>query len=382
LHPFSPEYQECRTCGALASCVGLTADEVRVGDDARDFYGQSYWLGHQTHELGLPDIARRARADLPERCMHWLRTLLPYKPPPAAVLEVGCAHGGFVALLRALGYDASGLEVSPWVVEFARRTFDVPMLLGPVEEQRLPARSFDAVVLNDVLEHLPDPVATVRRCADLVKDDGVLVIQTPCFPEGATYEDLCARRDRFLEMMDARAATEHLHLFSRRSVRRLLGQLGFAGVAFEPALFEYDMYLVAGRRDPRRLDGPELADRLGAAPGGRVAQAWMEVLGERGRLEAALRESEADRAARLEAIHRLEADLRASEAASQAALREAAAALRASDADREARLAVIQRLDAALRVPLWRRAAGRLRRLAGRAVQALLRAPTPRDRVA
>src|SRR5919205_1109942 len=89
LAAYSPEYALC-PCGTLVSLVGLTAEEVVVRDDADAFYGKDYWLGHQVEDLGNPDIFRRARADLPERCLYWLRTLLRYKLPPGRVLELGC----------------------------------------------------------------------------------------------------------------------------------------------------------------------------------------------------------------------------------------------------------------------------------------------------
>jgi 2-polyprenyl-3-methyl-5-hydroxy-6-metoxy-1,4-benzoquinol methylase len=298
LASFSPDYLECRACGTLVSRVGLTMDEVAVTDDDCDFYGKTYWLGHQTDQLGLPDISQRARADLPERCMHWLRTMLRYKPPPARVLEVGCSHGGFVALLRSLGYDATGLELSPWVVEFARRTFDVPMLLGPVEDQDLPDRSFDAIVLNDVVEHLLEPMATLQRCSSLLKDDGVLVIQMPSYPEGQTYDDLLTRQHRFLLVMDGQSR-QHLHLFSRRAAERLFDRLGFPEREFLAPLFDYDMYLVASRQ-PLMPNGVEqLATPLATSPSGRMTLAWVDLLM---RFEVC----EEDRAARLKIIHDLQ----------------------------------------------------------------------------
>ena len=59
---------------------------------------------------------------------HWLRTLMQFVLPPARVLEVGCGHGGFVAMMRQAGYDAMGLELSPSIVKFARDTFDIPVI--------------------------------------------------------------------------------------------------------------------------------------------------------------------------------------------------------------------------------------------------------------
>ncbi len=280
LSPYSPEYRACRACGTLVSAVGLTAAEIAVQDDEQDFYGKSYWLEQQTHGLGLPDITQRARADVPERCLYWLRTVLRHKPPPARVLEVGCAHGGFVALLRSLGYDAIGLELSPWLVDFARRTFGVPMLLGLLEEQNLPAQSFDAVVLNDVLEHLADPATTIACCARLLTDGGALVIQTPCYPEGASHAELVGRQDPFLKMID-NLGRQHLYLFSRRSVRHFLEGLGVVGVEFLPALYPYDMYLVAGRGGAPLPDEAATVASLLGEPAGRLAVAWLDLLRER-----------------------------------------------------------------------------------------------------
>ena len=306
LHPYSLEYLACRNCGTLVSQAGLMGDEVPVSDDDSDFYGKTYWLGHQTDELGLPDITCRARADLSERCMHWLRALLRFKQPPARILDVGCAHGGFVALARWAGYDATGLELSPWVAEFARETFAVPMLQGEIEEQGLPENSFDAIVLNDVLEHLADPPATLACCSRLLAEDGVLLVQTPCYPEGVSYEELEARGDRFLEMMNG-MARQHLFLLGRRAVQRLLDGLGFAAREFLPALFEYDMYLVASRKELRGSELEGLAATLAASPEGRIKLAWLDFLKE---FEA----REIDRAARLEQIHLLHDRLRQSEA--------------------------------------------------------------------
>ncbi len=171
LAPFSTDYRVCAQCGTLVSQVGLDFEQLCVRDDDHDFYGKQYWLSHQVQDLGNPDIFQRARQDMPERCLHWLKMLMAYRLPPAKVLEIGCAHGGFVALLRWAGYDAMGLELSPWIVDFARNTFDIPILLGPIEKQELPIGSLDLIVLNDVLEHLPDPLGTLSACIRLLQPE-------------------------------------------------------------------------------------------------------------------------------------------------------------------------------------------------------------------
>ena len=105
--------------------------------------------------------------------MHWLQTLVKFKRPPAETIELGCAHGGFVALMQWAGFTARGLELSPWIVKFAEQTFGIPMLLGPIEDQPIEPASLDVIALMDVLEHLPDPVGTMAHCLRLLKPDGI-----------------------------------------------------------------------------------------------------------------------------------------------------------------------------------------------------------------
>lgn len=187
---FSPQYGQCKACGTLVSLDSLAPEELIVEDDETDFYGKQYWLNHQDQDLGFPDIYNRARHDLTERNLHWLKTLLKYCLPPANVLELGCAHGSFVGLMKQAGYNASGLEMSHWVVDFGRQTFDVPIHIGPIEQTEIEPGSLDVIALMDVLEHLPDPVSTLNYCSKLLKPNGFFLIQTPQFKSNMDYSNL------------------------------------------------------------------------------------------------------------------------------------------------------------------------------------------------
>jgi 2-polyprenyl-3-methyl-5-hydroxy-6-metoxy-1,4-benzoquinol methylase len=359
LSPFSPEYLKCTVCGTLVVAQMPEADNTRVSDDENDFYSREYWFSHQENDLGFSNIEIRSRTDLPERCLHWLRTVLKYKLPPAQVLEIGSAHGGFVAMLRWAGFDAMGLELSPWVVEFARGTFGVPILLGPVEDHEIEPSSLDLIVLTDVLEHLPDPVGTMRHCLSLLKPDGILIIQTPCLPEGRSYEDMVTQHDPFLKML---VEEEHLYLFSQHSIQELFHRLGVNHLAFEPAIFaHYDMFLAVSRA-PLAVEPPaEIERALSSTLSGRLIQAMLDLddqlhdlkqrhaaqLDQIHELARLLQESEADRAARLDQIHELTRLLQVSEADRAARLdqiHELTRLLQESEADRTARLDQIHEL--------------------------------------
>jgi len=284
---FAPFYRRCPACETL---VALPQADPAVR------YRRDYWFDHQTSELGLPDIEQRARLDLPERCAHWLNTLLDYRLPPASCLEIGCAHGAFVSLLRRAGFDAIGLELDPEIAALAQHFFDVPVLCGPIEQQTLEPSSLDIIVLMDVLEHLPDPSATIRHCLHLLKPGGLLLVQTPCFPEGT----LLAADSPFRRML---LPDEHLYLFSRKSMVELFSRAGAEHVAFEPALFlQHDMFAAVSRFPMVRTDPHERDRCLTATPDGRFALALIDA---RRQLAA----SEKDRAARLDIIHRQQRDI-------------------------------------------------------------------------
>src|SRR5688572_5586927 len=94
LSPFSQAYLRCEACETLVAKRPFDTSISEVVDDRSDLYGRDYWYAHQ-NGMGFPTIEIRAREDLADRCVHWLNALLKYKSPPARVLELGCAHGGF-----------------------------------------------------------------------------------------------------------------------------------------------------------------------------------------------------------------------------------------------------------------------------------------------
>jgi SAM-dependent methyltransferase len=265
LEPFSEFYRVCRACGTLVSGAPYRAE----------LYGDDYWQGRQTEHHGLPDIRRRARLDLPERCTYWLRHLLSLRLPPGRVLEVGCAHGGYVALLGWAGFDAVGTEMSPGVAAIAHELFGVRVLPGLVENQDFKAESLDVIVLNDVIEHLPDPVATLRHCAGLLAKGGLFVIQTPEYKEHLSYDELRAGGDMFLKHME-RKQDEHLYLFSRRSIGLLFSRIGFPVVQFANPIFPYDLFLSASRAALSPTDDASVEAALSGRPAGRLVQALLD----------------------------------------------------------------------------------------------------------
>lgn len=133
------------------------------------------------------------------------------------VLEIGSAVGLFLEEAREKGWEVSGIEPSRWASERARRR-GLDVFTGTLEDYDPKGRTFDAVVLWDVLEHLPDPVAALRRAGALLQPGGVLAFTTVNI--GGIGARLFGSRWPWLMRM-------HLHYFTDRSLRELVRREGF-----------------------------------------------------------------------------------------------------------------------------------------------------------
>lgn len=304
--PFSPDYAQCPACGTLIF-RGPVPDRIHaVGEDEQGFYGLSYWFERQTGTHGLSDLPTRATEDLRIKCPSWLRALMSYCLPPARVLEVGSAHGAFVATLKWAGYEASGLELSPAVAEWARKQFDVPMFVGELRRQHFPDASFDAVCLFDVLEHLTDPLADLRECRRILKPGGLLLLQTPETPADKDYQQLLEANHPFLGML---IPVEHLHLFSQAALREALARTGFPWCQPLPSLSpDFNMTLASSASELRQSGPAAVASALRQRSGGRLVEALLQ-------LEHDYTVADRDRRGRQEAIAVLEKALEEATAA-------------------------------------------------------------------
>jgi len=94
------------------------------------------------------------------------------------VLDVGCGSGAFLKRMRNAGWQTTGVEPDP------RAALRVRELLGAqvfssIEELEAHGGRFDLITLSHVIEHVPDPLDTLRRLALLLAPNGRLVITTP-----------------------------------------------------------------------------------------------------------------------------------------------------------------------------------------------------------
>ncbi|HEY2482181.1 MAG TPA: class I SAM-dependent methyltransferase [Caulobacteraceae bacterium] len=155
--------------------------------------------------------------------------------PRAVVLELGCGSGATGALALREGKCGAwvGIERHGAAAAQAARVLS-DVLVGDVDALDIPyaEASFDLLILGEVLEHLPDPEATLRRLARLVKPGGEVLASTPNISHWRIVAGLIA--GRFDYQAEGVMDRTHLKWFTPRSLKRAFEQAGLADVCVRP----------------------------------------------------------------------------------------------------------------------------------------------------
>ena len=147
----------------------------------------------------------------------------------AAILEIGCGTGatGALALSRGKAGRYVGVELFEAAAAQARRALS-DVVGGDVEKIALPfeADSFDALILSEVLEHLVDPWAVLRRLAPLVRRGGCVYASSPNVAHWRVVRELLA--GRFTLADQGVFDRTHMRWFTPSTYRDMFEQSGFA----------------------------------------------------------------------------------------------------------------------------------------------------------
>lgn len=143
------------------------------------------------------------------------------------LLDIGCGSGAALERLAKLGWQCEGVDFDENAVESARSR-GLNVRAGSLEEQKYPAETFDAVVMNHVLEHVSGPRALLSECHRILKPGGQFVCITP---NAASWGHVMFGRDwRGLE------PPRHLHIFTLMSVARLMQGMGWSKLAVRSSI--------------------------------------------------------------------------------------------------------------------------------------------------
>jgi len=101
---------------------------------------------------------------------------------PGKILDVGCGIGFFIECATRFGLDAEGIEASAYAVEQCRQKGLTVHLRLISEGFPYPDGSLAGVVMNQVIEHIPRPIAqlALRETFRVLMPEGILIIKSPC----------------------------------------------------------------------------------------------------------------------------------------------------------------------------------------------------------
>ena len=160
---------------------------------------------------------RAARAAAYERARP---EILAHVPPSARrVLDLGCATGTTGAALKARQpAHVTGIELEPTYAAEARAHLDE--VIEADVEQAQPHGTFDTLIAADVLEHLKDPWAALRRYAGALEPHGTAVVSLPNVGHWSTYAHLA--RGTWPRNAEGIFDATHLRWFTLRDALELL----------------------------------------------------------------------------------------------------------------------------------------------------------------
>ena len=135
------------------------------------------------------------------------------------VLEIGAYSGAFLNLFKEQEWEVLGLEPNKRAVTYAKDNYGIDMLQSSLEAANLGKESFDAVVMLHVIEHLYDPAMGLEIINSILKQGGILAIETPTFD--TLMFKILGRRERSI------SCNGHIFFFTFETLKKLLERHGF-----------------------------------------------------------------------------------------------------------------------------------------------------------
>jgi 2-polyprenyl-3-methyl-5-hydroxy-6-metoxy-1,4-benzoquinol methylase len=176
-------------------------------------FRQNVWWAAPVGKLlaKIPPLAAKARFGYDDLCPPFV--------PGGTCLDIGCGPGHYLAHMRDLGWDVVGLDLSSHAAEIARTIYQIHVEVGVLEEAKFHDGRFALVTMSHSLEHVPDPLATLKECYRILHPQGRLVLTTP------NAAGLMSRlfREHWVSLDPPR----HLSLFTPATLCRCVELAGF-----------------------------------------------------------------------------------------------------------------------------------------------------------
>lgn len=195
-----PRLVRCLNCGLIYASPRIKSKELY--SKYKDMVDEIYLSEAKGRRLSARIILNRI--------MKFKRT--------GKLLDIGCATGLLLDEARKLGWESFGVELSRWAVKIARERFNLEIFEGLLKEAKYPHNHFDVIVMMDVIEHLSDPLRTLKEIRYILKPNGLLCVSTP---------DINSLVSRLLKAKWWGLELSHIFYFNKQSLAKMLDTAGF-----------------------------------------------------------------------------------------------------------------------------------------------------------
>lgn len=199
-------FVQCRSCDFVYQ------NPVPVFSDLKKRYTQSYFEYELNNEENFFNLMKLGLKDIGFDSM------------PADsfqnrnFLDIGCATGMLCAYIKEKGWNVKGVDICKESAFYGKEKRGVDIFAGTLEEAGFPDSYFSFIHFSHLIEHVPDPVSLLLEVRRILAHKGIAVITTP-------------NKDGFQAWLFKNkwrsAIADHLYLFSKATLSRLLDNTGF-----------------------------------------------------------------------------------------------------------------------------------------------------------
>ncbi len=204
----------CRECG-------LTYASLREDISAQDYYNEGYFRGEKA-KYGYIDYYKEREYIIYNFKRYW-KKVEKYKNG-GRVLDVGCATGSFLEC-AGRNWQGYGLDISKYASKIAQENLGTKIETCQLPEAPWQSGFFDLITMWDMLDHLSNPVENLFKCHQLLKKEGVLVLNVG--DTSSLFAKICGKKWYIM------IPPTHLYFFNKLTITAMLNKAGFEVLKIE-----------------------------------------------------------------------------------------------------------------------------------------------------
>jgi 2-polyprenyl-3-methyl-5-hydroxy-6-metoxy-1,4-benzoquinol methylase len=212
--PHTPELLCCCKCGLIRH------RDIPKYDKLGTFYPEDYLVYNKSFKAASNALYSKLKTHLYSMKA---KKVAKYIGKTGNILDVGCANGAFLLSMKQFGnYGLYGLDIKNTGMNFDEHAIDFKE--GHLEEIEYPDNFFDAIILDNVLEHVPDPVVFMDKIVSILKPGGYVFGTTPNFNSVDRYV--------FRQYWGGFHMPRHIYLFNADNLRMFMKNIGVSEIKF------------------------------------------------------------------------------------------------------------------------------------------------------